>query len=76
MATSASGPWTLVSSSVNRDGTVDIAPVPSAQYVRLTDVTPQASFPTPTYNDADGYDVDAVKALCGTQDSGPGPIGN
>lgn len=76
VASTSSGPWTLVSSSVNRDGTVDIAPVASAQYVRLTDVTPQSSFPTPTYDDADGYDVDAVKALCGTQDLGPGPIGN
>lgn len=55
--------WTTVAASLTRDGGVDISPVPSAQYVRLTDVSTISLFP----NDADGYDLDAVRANCGTQ---------
>jgi hypothetical protein len=61
VADSASGPWTVVATEVTRDGTVDIDPIPSAKFVRLTDVSNINLFA----NDADGYDVDAVKALCG-----------
>ncbi len=54
--------WTTVAASLNRDGTVDMSPVPSAQYVRLTDVSNIALFTS----DADGYDLDAVRASCTT----------
>lgn len=60
----SAGPWTTVASSALRDASIDIGAsgVLSAQFVRLTDVSNIALFPL----DADAYDVDAVKALCGT----------
>lgn len=58
----ALGPWTVVAAAATRDASIDINPVASAQFVRLTDVSDINLFA----NDADAYDVDAVKALCGT----------
>ena len=51
--------WTLAAVSATRDADIEL-PIPSAQYVRLTDVSDISLFP----NDADGYDVDALKAFC------------
>ena len=63
VSSSASGPWTVVAASALKDSLIDINPIPSAQFVRLTDVSNIVPFEP----EADGYDVDAVKALCGTQ---------
>lgn len=57
------GPWTEVAASVTRDAQIDINPIVSAQFVKLTDVSDISLF-EPT---ADAYDVDAVKAFCGTE---------
>lgn len=54
------GPWTLVSASAARDETIDIAPMTSAQFIRLTDITPSAAFEP----EADAYDLDAIRAFC------------
>ena len=54
------GPWTLLAAAAIRDEGVELGVLPSAQYVRLTDVSNIALFS----NDADGYDVDALKAFC------------
>lgn len=53
-----------------RDALIDLADqgITSGQYVRLTESSDINLFA----NDADGYDVDAIEALCGTQDLGPG----
>ena len=61
----AGGPWTVVAAGAIRDESIDIgaAGVLSAQFVRLTDVSNIALF-EPI---ADAYDVDAVKAFCGTE---------
>jgi len=59
VGSTSTGPWTLAAASATRDATVEL-PVASAQFVRLTDVSDIALFPT----DADAYDVDAVKAFC------------
>lgn len=61
VASAPGGPWTLVAASATRDEDLEL-PVPSAQYVRLTDVSDINLFEST----ADAYDVDAVKALCGT----------
>lgn len=53
------GPWFNLG-TVTRDGTVDMGAIGQAKYIRLTDDSNKALFP----NDADGYDVDAVQALC------------
>lgn len=55
-----SGPWTLLAASATRDEAVELGILPFAQYVRLTDVSNIALFEP----EADGYDVDAVKAFC------------
>ena len=52
--------WVTLSPSAIRDETVDLGPLDFANFVRLTDVSTIADFP----NDADGYDLDAVKAFC------------
>ena len=52
--------WTTVAAALSRDANIDINPVASAQYVRLTDVSNIALFT----NDADGYDLDAIRANC------------
>jgi predicted ribosomally synthesized peptide with SipW-like signal peptide len=65
VASAAAGPWTLVSAAATRDEDLEL-PVPSAQFVRLTDVSNIANFPLAGFADADAYDVDAVKALCST----------
>jgi len=59
VSNSLAGPWTQVAAGVTRDAEIDIAPVVSAKYVRITDVSPPAAFETT----ADGYDLDAVQAL-------------
>lgn len=58
---SSAGPWTLVSPSAVRDASIDIAPMISAQYIRLTDISNIALFTDVT---ADGYDLDAIRAFC------------
>jgi len=52
--------WTQLTPSLTKDGTVDLGVLPSAQYVRLTDVSDINLFE----DTADGYDVDGVQALC------------
>lgn len=58
----AGGPWTLLSSAAIRDEALDISPLPSAKFIRITDVS--------NINDyesiADAYDLDGVKAFCGS----------
>ena len=56
----STGPWTVVAAAAVRDALVDIDPLPQAQFIRLTDVSNIALFP----NDADGYDLDAIRAFC------------
>ena len=53
--------WTLLSGSLTKDGTVDLGILPSAQFVRLTDVSDISLFE----DTADAYDLDGVQALCG-----------
>lgn len=55
--------WTLLTSSLTRDGDVDLGALSWAKYVRLTDVSNISQFEST----ADAYDLDAVKAYCGTQ---------
>lgn len=57
---SSVGPWTLVSASAVRDESIDIDPLVSAQFVKLTDITPSGSFEP----EADAYDLDAIRAFC------------
>ncbi len=52
--------YTQLTASLTKDGTVDLGILPSAQYVRLTDVSDINLF-EPI---ADAYDVDGVQALC------------
>lgn len=52
--------YTQLTASLTKDGTVDLGILPSAQYVRLTDVSDINLFETT----ADAYDVDGVQALC------------
>ncbi len=59
VSNSLAGPWTVVAASVTRDAEIDIAPVTSAKYVRITDISP----PGPFEATADGFDLDAVQAL-------------
>ena len=63
VSSSDSGPWTLVSAAATRDEDLELpGSVASAQFVQLTDVSDITLF-EPT---ADAYDVDAVKAGCGS----------
>jgi len=57
---SSVGPWTLLSAAAIRDEDIELGILPSAQFVRLTDVSDITLFPS----DADGYDVDALKTFC------------
>lgn len=60
------GPWMLAAASVERNALVDLAPAGVGmawRYVKLTDVTDVADFPVPLYDIADGYDLDAARAL-------------
>ena len=50
----------MLSASAIRDEAVDLGVLDFANFVRLTDVSTIGDFP----DDADGYDVDAVKAFC------------
>jgi len=59
-SSTAVGPWTVLALAATRDEDIELSPLTSAQYVRLTDVSNIADFP----DDADGYDVDALKAFC------------
>jgi len=52
--------WTLVAASALRDAPIEISPLTSAQFIRLT----EASNIAPFESTADGYDLDAVKAFC------------
>ena len=61
VGTTSAGPWTVVSAAAIRDEDIEI-PAGSWQFVRLTDVSNIALFEST----ADAYDVDAVRALCGT----------
>lgn len=56
---SPAGPWTEVAASVTRDAEFDLGAVESANYVRITDISP----PGPFEATADGFDLDAVQAL-------------
>ena len=47
---------------LTKDGGVDLGILPAAKYIRVTDVSTPALFE----DTADGYDLDGVKALCGT----------
>lgn len=60
VASSASGPWTTATPNPGiRDASLEMS-VPSAQYVRVTDVSDINLFPA----NGDGFDVDAIKAFC------------
>lgn len=59
-SSTAVGPWTVLSAAAVRDESIELGILPSAQFVRLTDVSNIALFPT----DADGYDLDALKTFC------------
>jgi len=54
--------WTLLAASAVRDEAVDLGVLDFANFVRLTDVSNMADVGFPS--DADGYDVDAIKAFC------------
>ncbi|MBI5105788.1 MAG: hypothetical protein HZB46_12570 [Solirubrobacterales bacterium] len=55
--------WVLAQSGVNKDAQVAIPDaLPIARFVKLVDVSDRADF-LPNRADADGYDVDGVKAL-------------
>ncbi|HLD18449.1 MAG TPA: hypothetical protein VJB90_00355, partial [Candidatus Nanoarchaeia archaeon] len=54
--------WTLLAASAIRDEAVDLGVLDFANFVRLTDVSNMADVGFPS--DADGYDVDAIKAFC------------
>ncbi len=58
VSTNLAGPWTLVTAGATRDAEMEL-PIPSAKYVRITDVSPPGPFETT----ADGFDLDAVQAL-------------
>jgi len=58
VSNSLAGPWTLVDAAATRDEEMEL-PIPSAKYVRITDVSPPGVFEAT----ADGYDLDAVQAL-------------
>ena len=51
--------WTTLADSATRDAELDLGDLSCVHYVRLTDV----SYPDDFNSTADGYDVDAVKAL-------------
>ncbi len=52
-------------SSKNADGVTMLSfPQLWIKFVRLVDITPLENFPTPTYDNADGFDVRAVKVAC------------
>lgn len=51
--------WTLLAGGVTRDANVNLGSLQIANYVRLTDV----SNPSPFEDTADGYDLDAVRAI-------------
>jgi hypothetical protein len=51
--------WVVLASSILRDDEVDLGTLTQAQYVRVTDVSNPALFEL----EADGYDLDAIKAL-------------
>lgn len=57
--------WTTVGTALPQDAEIDLGAfgVTIARYVRLTDATDTANFPTPQYDTADAYDVDAIEAL-------------
>lgn len=55
--------WTLLSAAFTKDGGVDLGILPVAQFVRITDVSNIELFEAT----ADGYDLDGVRAECGTQ---------
>jgi predicted ribosomally synthesized peptide with SipW-like signal peptide len=46
-----------------RDASFDLGVLPWVQYVKVVDVSDISAFPIPQYNDADGYDLDAIEAL-------------
>lgn len=58
----STGPWTVLAASAIRDEDIELGILPSAQFVRLTDVSNMADIGFPS--DADGYDLDAVKTFC------------
>lgn len=60
----AVGPWTPLSTTAIRDESLDIAPLAWAKFIRVTDVSPIAAFEAT----ADAYDLDGVRAFCGTPD--------
>ena len=62
--------WTLTNPSFSvRDGSVDLGSLSCVQFVRLTDISDMSLF----NNDADGYDVDAVRAIYTSSTGCPTP---
>ncbi len=51
--------WVVLSNSALRDASLDLGTLECAKFVRVTDVSNKALFSA----DADGYDLDAIKAL-------------
>lgn len=64
-SSTAIGPWTVLAASAIRDEDIELGILPYAQYVRLTDVSTVSDPGFPS--DADGYDLDALKAFCRAQ---------
>ena len=64
VGSTSAGPWTVVAAAAIRDELIDINPVVSAQFVRLTDVSDVNLFSGTGDSTPDGYDLDAVKAFC------------
>ena len=63
-SSAAVGPWTVLSASATRDEDIELGILPSAQFVRLTDVSDINLFSGTGDATPDGYDVDALKAFC------------
>lgn len=73
VAQNSAGPWVeigQVDSDKTADGDgagVDILNIngafPWIRFVRITDISPTSEFPVPAFNDADGFDIDAIRAI-------------
>ncbi len=54
--------WVEITSSLTRDGELDLGPLSQTNRIRITDISNINLFE----NTADGYDLDGVRAFCGT----------
>lgn len=63
-SSTAIGPWTVLATSVARDEDIELGILPSAQFIRLTEVSDINLFSGTGDATPDGYDLDALKAFC------------